>query len=249
MCLVGLRLRTHPGARVLLVGNRDEFYKRPTAAADFWADAPHVLGGRDLEAGGTWLGVTRSGRWATVTNFRAPEERKADRKTRGALVSEFLRGDASPSAYADYVLEHGSEQNGFNLLLGDVDDVVYVSNILGRSERLSEGDHVLSNHHLDTPWPKTRKLREALERASDDEEALLSVLGDRTIAPDADLPDTGVGLILERVLSPMFISTPAYGTRASSLLRIGDDQAIRFVERSYEPDGAVRETRRFDIHH
>lgn len=247
MCLVGLRLRTHAGARVLLLGNRDEFHSRPTRSADFWEGAKDVLSGLDLEAGGTWLGVTRAGRWATVTNYRAPEERRASRASRGDLVKDFLLGGETPEAYAERVLTDGIERNGFNLLLGDRDEVVYASNMTSSYEKVAPGDHVLSNHLLDTPWPKARRLRAALATAPSDDETLLAILADRTPAPDEELPDTGVGLALERMLSPMFISSPAYGTRASSLLRIDDDGRIHFVERSFGPDGHATGTRRFEL--
>ncbi len=248
MCLVGLRLGTHPGCSVLLVANRDEFHARPTAPADGWPDEVDVIGGRDLQAGGTWLGATRTGRWAAITNFRAPGAGREMRASRGGLVSAYLRGTASPNVHASTVLAQAHDYDAFNLLLGDRGEVFYVSSMLGTARRLEPGDHVLSNHHLGTPWPKTRRLLEALRSAPPeaDDEHFFAMLADRTPAPDDELPDTGVGLPLERVLAPAFIVTPSYGTRASSVLRI-DETSVQLAERSFAPDGVACGTRRLRL--
>ena len=250
MCLVGLRLRTHPGHALVLAANRDEFHARPAAAAAFWDDAPHVLAGRDLEAGGTWPGVTRRGRWATVTNFRHPDERRAGTPSRGNLVRDFLVGETAPSEFAERVLSEASRYNALNLLVGEGDEVFYVSSRESHARRLAPGDYGLSNHALDTPWPKVRRLKEGLAGLGPGEpsaDALLALLADRTGAPDHELPDTGVGVELERVLAPAFLEGPVYGTRASSVLVLSDDGRITFVERGFGPFGAELETRRFEL--
>ena len=253
MCLLTFRWNQHPTHALVLAANRDEFYERPTDPAHFWDDAPHVLAGRDRSAGGTWMGVTRTGRWAALTNVRALDIRdpKPDAPSRGHLVADFLTGTTSPRNYIADVAARGSRYNGFNLLVGTPACCLYYSNHDGTIRTVSPGTHGLSNHLLDTPWPKversTRRLEQAVETANGaapNPNALLDLLDDRTRAPDEALPDTGVGLEAERMLSPPFIESPDYGTRASTVLLLRYDGRVRFVEQTFV-QGTPDRTREF----
>ena len=253
MCLIAFRYQQHPTHALILAANRDEFYARPTAPAQFWDDAPAVLAGRDQQAGGTWMGVTRTGRWAALTNVRALDVQapKPDAASRGHLVSEYLTGTAAPRTYLASIADAEDAYNGFNLLVGTPDACWYASNHGVAPQSVSPGTHGLSNHVLDTPWPKvqrtTRRLDETLSASNGsapDADVLLDLLDDRTPAPDEALPDTGVGLEAERMLSPPFIESPDYGTRASTVLLIGHDGAIRFIERTFRK-GTPTRTRAF----
>lgn len=246
MCLIVFAFEARADLPLVIAANRDEAYARPTAAAAPWADAPHVIGGRDLRAGGSWLGITRRGRWAAVTNFRdGPSEGRPGR-SRGHLVADFLTGDVAPAAYLRGLLPHAHEYNGFNLLVGDREAVRWYSNraddhpLLDRD--LPPGVYGLSNHLLDTPWPKVEKGRADLARALDagaDPDAVLEGLLDRTLADDAELPNTGVPLDLERALSARFITGTDYGTRSSTVVRVAADGTAVLVERSFLPPDSV----------
>jgi uncharacterized protein with NRDE domain len=240
MCLILLAHRVHPGYPLVFAANRDEFYDRPTAAAEFWPDATQVLAGRDLRAGGTWMGVTRQGRWAAVTNYRDPPVARPAGPSRGGLVAEFLSGESSAADYASEVTQRAKEYDGFNLLVGDAEAMFYFGNRDGRLRPLPAGIYGLSNHLLDTPWPKVKRGKRALAAllAGGDRlgpEALFALLYDTEIAPREELPDTGIGDEWERVLSASFIATAAYGTRSSTALLIDRAGMVTFVERSFLP--------------
>jgi uncharacterized protein with NRDE domain len=242
MCLILVAIDAHPKYKLVIAANRDEFYDRPTAPAAFWPDAPQLLAGRDLREGGTWIGVTRAGRIAAVTNYRDPESNKANAPSRGKLVSDFLLGQGHPFQYLEQLSRDANRYSGFNLLVGQRGEVYWYSNHGQEIRKLSPGIHGLSNHLLDTPWPKVKKGSEALGRvlAAEDPSAdeLFQLLIDHTTAPDECLPDTGVGLELERMLSPIFISSPGYGTRSSTVIMMDHSGTIAFTERSF---GARRE--------
>lgn len=244
MCLIAFAWRVNPLFPLVVAANRDEFLRRPTAPASFWGDAPRVLAGRDLEAGGTWLGVTTSGRFAALTNFRDPRTHREGRKTRGELVARFLEGDETPGAYLDRLLESAAHYNGFSLLVGDGSRLFVFSNVDGEPAEVPPGVHGLSNNLLDTPWPKVERTRAALASIASDPspDALLTLLADATRPPDADLPETGVGLEVERLLSSPFIESPSYGTRSSTALLVSRDRIV-FVERTH-PE---RVDRRFEF--
>jgi uncharacterized protein with NRDE domain len=239
MCLIVVAHRAHPEHRLVVAANRDELHARPTAPAAWWEDAPDVLAGRDLSAGGSWMGITRGGRFAAVTNFREWPLASAER-SRGHLVAGFLRSAEAPEAYGREVLREGGRYAGFNLLLGDGETMVYLSNRDPRVRVLEPGVYALSNHLLDTPWPKVRRARRAMDDAlaasgGPWDAALWEMLADRIAAADDDLPDTGLGLDRERLLSPPFIAGAEYGTRASTVLTVSADGQVRFVERSVVP--------------
>jgi uncharacterized protein with NRDE domain len=255
LCLIGLALDAHPRWPLVIAANRDEHFDRATAPLDWWRtsdDAPWLLGGRDLVAGGTWLALSEHGRIGALTNVRDPARQRRDAASRGVLVTAWLEGGrAAPPA---------QPVNPFNLLGGELQDNRWwwLSDPKGRPTPIGAGVHAVSNGAFDEPWPKVRLLRQALQdslaAASDDEDALLArlfgALGDRRAAPDADLPDTGVGLERERWLSPAFIAARAdarYGTRSSIVLLGSRDTAnrwqLRIVEHTHDRAGAMVQAR------
>ncbi len=242
MCLILLATQMHSAYPLVLAANRDECYDRPAAPATWWAEAPGMLAGRDLQGRGTWMGVARDGRWAAVTNVRelsVPERR--DAPSRGWLVSDFLRGAWSVEAYLAALAPRADEWNGFNLLVGDAAGAWWLSNRAEGPVRVEPGVHGLSNALLDTPWPKVERGRDDLARilaGPEDamEASLFRTLALRDPAPDDRLPDTGVGIHAERMLSSLFISSLGYGTRASTVLRIRRDGRVFFAERTIDPE-------------
>jgi uncharacterized protein with NRDE domain len=246
MCLILLSFRQDPEYPVIFASNRDEFFARPAEPARFWGEVPDMLAGRDLQAGGTWLGITRSGRFATVSNVREPDLHDVRAPSRGQLVTDFLRGEISPEAYLARIAKVADRYNGFNLLLGDSDAIFFFSNREGSTpkgfRRLLPGLYGLSNHLLDTPWPKVETgkaaLRAAMERGDFDEEHLLAILRDDSMPVLGTLPETGVGPEWERVLAPVFITSESYGTRASTAIRIHRTGKVSFVERTF-PEGVT----------
>lgn len=238
MCLILLAYDAHPLYRLILAANRDEFFSRPAAPAAFWEDAPQLLAGRDLKEGGTWLGLTRSGRISAITNYRDPRSERKDAPSRGGLVSGFLRGAMPVEDYLAFLGREGAAYNGFNLIFGEMNRLCWFSNRGGDPQFLQPGIHGLSNHLLDTPWPKVSHGKEAVERLvitgkNIEPDVLFAILADRTIAPDPLLPETGVGIELERLLSPLFISAPTYGTRSSTVILIDREGEVTFIERSF----------------
>ena len=251
MCLILFAWKAHERFPLVLAANRDEFYDRPSAPTAFWEDEPDLLAGRDLRDGGTWLGITRSGRLAALTNYRDPASLKAGAPSRGALTSDYLRGRESPKAHLDRIGPAADRYNGFGLVCGNRDGLFFFSNRGGRG-RVPAGVHGLSNRLLDTPWPKVEKGREALlgllgGKDGPSPGALFEILQDRSRPPDEQLPETGVGIEWERILSPLFIESPAYGTRSSTVLLIDRDGVVTFVERVFNGRTEPRAERRFDF--
>ena len=243
MCLILLACRAHPEYPLVFAGNRDEAYERPSAAADFWKDEPDVFGGRDLEKHGTWLGVTRTGRMAAVTNYRDGPTRRPAPRSRGELTADFLHGNEAPEAYLKSVAPKSGQYGGFSLLIGDIGHLWSYSNRGAGIEEITPGVHGLSNHLLDTPWPKVTRGRQrvaALLEASEAKliEGLFDALADRVVAADTELPDTGVGAGRERELSPAFIAGERYGTRASTVLLVSHGGKVTFIERRFDALGA-----------
>ncbi|HEX2797342.1 MAG TPA: NRDE family protein [Immundisolibacter sp.] len=225
---------------LLLAANRDELYERPAAPAQFWPEAPQLLAGRDLLAGGTWLGVTRDGRFAAVTNYREPRTVDPPPRSRGALARDYLLGGTSAGQYVQSLPAHAADYAGFNLLCGDRQSLWWYSNRGGPPRRLPPGIYGLSNHLLDTPWPKVQASKAALAelcaRGAASTDALLDLLQDRRTHPaDAD-PAIGLDAALAQALSAIFIETPRYGTRCSTVLRLSADARVELAERRHAPE-------------
>lgn len=249
MCLIAIAWQAHPEFPLIVAANRDEWRDRPALPAHWWSDHPDLLAGRDLQAGGTWMGVTRGGRFAAVTNFREPSERRTTALSRGALVADFLQGRESPEEFLRALAGRAARYNGFNLLVGDAATLLYFGSREGEVRAVAPGVHALSNHLLDEPWPKVARAREATRDAlgeSGGDVRLFDMLSDATPAPDALLPDTGVGLERERMLSSALIVGAGYGTRTSTVLRATRTTA-RFEERTRDASGSVTSAAAFDF--
>lgn len=248
MCLIVLAW--HPGHALplLVAANRDEFHARPTAAMAEWPDAPGLIAGRDLQAGGTWLGIGPEGRFAALTNIRDPQAEQGSR-SRGELPLRFLLGNQGPEAFLNELRREADEYSGFNLLVGDRHALWHFNSHGGKAQALPAGIHGVSNAGLDTPWPKLERAKAALAATLEapDEQALFALLADTTKPDDAALPKTGVSLDLERLLGSVFITSPTYGTRASTLLFGYGDGRRRIIERSFGAEGIPIGEARFEI--
>lgn len=239
MCLIIFAYDCHPRYKLVMAANRDEFYRRADQPAAFWSDHPTILAGRDLEHGGTWMGITTAGRFAALTNYRDPASISPNAPSRGHLVQNFLAGTADPMAYIKDLPDQGAAYNGFNLLAGDQDSLYYFSNREKLIRRIEPGVHGISNSLLDVPWPKlTRCVDTLFGHLCQDEidvEALFTMMADRFQPPDEDLPKTGVSLAFEQMLAPAFVLSSEYGTKSTSVLLIGHDKQVSFTERSFKP--------------
>ena len=239
MCLIVFAWQPESPTVLRLAANRDEFYSRPSAALSEWPDAPGVFAGRDLQAGGTWLGVTAQGRFAALTNIRDPRQ-KAGPRSRGALTADYLLGQESAPAYLDRIMRDATEYAGFNLLVGDAQQLWHFNSQEGQPRQLESGIYGLSNASLDTPWPKLLRARDALsERIDGVDEDLLEMLSGSRWSAGWLLPDTGVGLATERLLSSVFIASATYGTRASTVLNLKQNGGWSITERSFGPHSTV----------
>lgn len=252
MCLILFAWRAHPAYRLVVAANRDEFHQRPTRPADFWPHEAGLLAGRDVQAGGTWLGVTRSGRFAAVTNYREPLAPETPlERSRGELVTDFLTGDLPPREQAERLNLSGVRYRGFSLLLGTSEHLAYVSNRHERRVDIAAGCHGLSNHLLNTDWPKVQAGRARLERllAEDriDPEALLDLLTERSLVPGDMPPGADEGEIRRHLMDHYFILSPDYGTRSSTVVLMAPDGRMTFIERRFAPDGSETGTSRFEL--
>lgn len=244
MCLIFLSINQHPSYKLVLAANRDEFYARRTSAAEFWKNHPAILGGCDLEAVkpdgtcGTWMASNKNGRIAMVTNYRDLKNLKTNAPSRGHLVTNFLLTDDKPEDYLRAIEPSAQEFNGFNLIVGSADGLYYLSNYKKGVDKVADGFHGLSNALLDTPWPKVKNGKEIMKplfsQEKIDVEKILNALHDEHQAADDQLPDTGVGIERERMLSSMFIKMPNYGTRCSTVVTIDRNNKATFTERVYD---------------
>ncbi|MGI2327533.1 NRDE family protein [Planococcus sp. YIM B11945] len=237
MCLINFQLNEHPKYKLIVAANRDEFYNRPSQPAHFWEDEPVVLAGRDLLQGGTWLGITKTGRFAALTNYRDPSKPEAGKISRGAIVKDFLVGSEHAETFLNTL--EPADYTGFNVLAGTADQLFYYNNLQGAAVEVPAGTHGLSNHFLNTPWPKVVKGKKLLSEYTALHENLhldtiFAILANAEQATDAVLPKTGIGLEFERKLSAMFIKTPEYGTRSASIVLIDYENNVTFAERTYE---------------
>jgi len=242
MCLILLSFQQRTDYPLVFAANRDEFYDRASAPAAFWEEAPELLAGRDLVAGGTWFGVTKTGRLAAITNYREPGFHRFTAPSRGKVVSDFLLSEEEPEEYLRRLEADAHRCNGFSLILGYPGRLFYFSNRNDRFTELKPGLYGLSNHLLDSPWPKVERGKKALadvlfrgelprEKIM---EGLFQVLADRKRPEDGELPDTGVGLEWERVLSSLFVTSPVYGTRSSTVLLVDREGTVTFEERVFD---------------
>lgn len=252
MCLINFNFRNHSKYKLIVAANRDESYARPTASAHFWEDEALILAGRDLLKGGTWLGITKNGRFAALTNYRDPSLPIIGRFSRGDIVQQYLTTDVEPHTFIRKLADERSLYDGFNIIVGNGDQLIHYNNILNETNVISPGTHSLSNHTLNTPWPKVvtgkKKLSDYVStiQNSIDMDSLFDILSDRTIAEDNKLPETGVGLEMERVLSPLFIKSPNYGTRSSTIVLIDRENNVTFAERVFV-EGGLYEEKRFNF--
>jgi uncharacterized protein with NRDE domain len=237
MCLILFAYKVHPKYKLMVAANRDEFYQRPTAPVHFWEDDPEILAGRDLEKLGTWMGVTKTGRFAALTNYRDPEEVTQGKRSRGELVANALQYKGDIKEYMQSLVRNNDTYPGYNLLAGDSDELYYYSNVGKELITVTPGIYGVSNHLLNTTWPKVQTGKEGLAAILDSNqedlvEPLLTLLQKADQAPDEKLPQTGVSLDLERMLSSMFIKSDNYGTRSSTILLM-DEQEIHYLERVF----------------
>ncbi|WP_281646930.1 NRDE family protein [Parendozoicomonas sp. Alg238-R29] len=243
MCLIALNWDPDSDHPLIMLSNRDEFYQRPTRKAHFWDKHPDIFGGLDLRAGGTWLAVSTKGRLAAITNFR--ELDTSGERSRGELTSGFLNTDVTAEVFLKQVHTRNKQYAGFNLLLGDNTGLWYYSNRENIIRQLKPGLYGLSNGLLNTPWPKVRRLKKHLKQAISNHEInpkhLIKLLHDEHRPPDDQIPDTGVDPIWERMLSPCFIHSPAYGTRNSVALILKRDGSINWHEQQYDVEGELEQ--------
>lgn len=251
MCLIFFSLKNHPVYKLIVAANRDEFYSRETSAAQFWEDNPDVLGGRDNKAGGTWMAVTKAGRIGFVTNYRDPRKINPQALSRGQLVADYCRKTDRPEDYLKTVESGAFSYNGFNLIVGNPDELWYFSNHRAGIDKLQPGFYGLSNHLLETPWPKVTRGKEKLGQIFKSEkiqvERIFEALFDDQTTPDENLPDTGIGLERERALSSIFIRTPGYGSRSSTVVLVDSKNNLFFSERTYDLNTFEYTTRLFEF--
>lgn len=251
MCLIFISINNHPTYKLIIAANRDEFYNRKTAAADFWEDKPNILGGRDLEACGTWMAMTKIGRIGMITNYRDPQNINPKAPSRGELVSDYLEKGTHGLSYLNSIELKAKDYNGFNLIVGTQDELWYLSNYKKGIEKLKPGLFGLSNHLLETPWPKIirgkEKLAPLLKEKTIDTKNVFEVLCDSQQAIDENLPNTGIGLERERMLSSMFIKSPNYGSRCSTVVLIDCQNQVQLTERVYDLTSFDYTTRNFNF--
>ncbi|MBL4752985.1 MAG: NRDE family protein [Flavobacteriales bacterium] len=239
MCLILFKYKSHKKYKLILAANRDEFYKRPTLPLHWWKDQQGILAGRDQEKDGTWMGINKNGRFAAITNFRKMPVTKQFESSRGALVTDFISNDLSEPEYTSKLRDCGDDYDGYNLIFGHVDSLSYFSNRGAEEAEIAPGTYGLSNHLLNTPWPKVQNGRQRIDDVCSEDavspDFIFNILRNRDVGEDAQLPDTGLDLELERLLSPSFIKSENYGTRSSTVLMVDWDNNVTLEERSYIP--------------
>lgn len=237
MCLILFSWKTHAKYKLVLAANRDEFYDRPTKPANFWEDYPEVIAGRDEKSGGTWIGITKSGRLAALTNYRALQNIGPNAASRGRFTSDFLTRKDTPEQYIRKIKNSGIHYNGFNLMVGNSDSLFYYNNVNHNIKEIDPGTYGLSNGFFQENWPKIKKGRTALKAIIKQPEIsandLLNILNNNAITEDKYLPKTGIPVDKERLLSPLFIKMKGYGTRCSTLIFTDYQDKIKFIEKTY----------------
>lgn len=238
MCLIVFGYKAHSSYDLIFAANRDENHSRPTRAAKYWDNYTHLLAGKDLKAGGTWLGINKLGAMAAITNYRDPAIQKENSPSRGHLVLDFLKNSGSPENYLKNVDRKANAYNGFSLVLGNMRKLMFYSNQQQTKKVIEPGIHGLSNHLLDTPWPKVERAKEGLRQVMEEpeisEDALFSLLADEEKPSEEQLPDTGIPHHLEKKVSPIFIKSEDYGTRSSTVLLIHKNGEVTFTEKRFK---------------
>ncbi|MDD2734107.1 MAG: NRDE family protein [Desulfuromonadaceae bacterium] len=252
MCLIVFAYKCHPDYQMILGANRDEFRDRPTESAGFWLSAPYLVAGRDMQAGGTWMGLTTTGKFAAITNYRDPRKQAKDQPSRGKLVSDYLQGASlTPEEYQATLNRDGQKYDGFNFLYGTLDKLYYFTNRGGSSGPVSFGIHGLSNHLLDSHWPKVTiaksRMETIVQNGNVDSEQIFAALSDPVPFADNLLPDTGVGLERERMLSPLYIENKEYGTRSSTVILVDRKGYTTFIERVFDHSSGTSSTQNFNF--
>ncbi len=235
MCIIVLAYNHHQDYKLILAANRDEFYERPSLQAHYWKDEP-ILAGKDLKEGGTWCGINKNGRIAAITNYRDLKSIKKDAVSRGKIVTDYLLGYSSPELYSKGLKDSSKQFNGYSLIFGNREDLYFFSNRSKDAIKLEPGIHGLSNHLLNTPWFNVKRAKELLKNAVDKGNNLindlLKLLSDKTLSPDDELPETGLKKEIEKSISSIFVETPEYGTRASTVILIDKNDKVIFAEKS-----------------
>ncbi|MRI33115.1 hypothetical protein EOPP23_08980 [Endozoicomonas sp. OPT23] len=249
MCLISFSWQPEAKYPLVMVANRDEFYARPTAQVHYWEDNPDVLGGRDLQANGSWLAINKKGRFAAVTNYREVPIIQGE-LSRGNLVRDFLENGQSPEEYLSIIHNQADMYSGFNLLIGDKNGIYYYSNRMNEVVKLKPGVHALCNHLLDTPWPKLTAAKQGLSSALDCDnhcqpESLIQIMNNASQASEDSLPSTGISIEREKLLSSRFIASNDYGTRNTSVLILNDQGELNWLEQNYSEQGVKGEQLEF----
>lgn len=241
MCLIAIAFGVDPCRPLVVAANRDEAYARPTMPSHWWEEAP-ILAGRDLEKGGTWMGISKSGHFCALTNYRDPAERTEGKKSRGHIVRSFLESDHTADVFLNELDRERNQYPGFNVIAGTAEALhVYSSRSGKKAFPLEPGIHALSNAFLNTPWPKTECIKKQMAQSLGSRENLFRMLQDKRAASDEELPATGVSLEWERLLSPIFIESPHYGTRCSTIVEVNSRQAANWTERTFKRGFPVEE--------
>lgn len=237
MCLMVFANNYHSEYKLIFAANRDEFYERPSSPVHFWK-VDTILAGKDLKDGGTWCGINKNGRFAAITNYRNIKAIKKDAVSRGKIVTDFLTGTSSPELYSKGLANSANQYNGYSFVFGNISELFFFSNQSAKLLKIESGIHGLSNHLIDTPWFNVRRGKELLERAVNKGdnfiEDLFALLSDTTSSPDNELPDTGLDKKTEKSISSIFVETPGYGTRSSSVILIDRNDNVTFVEKSLD---------------
>ncbi len=250
MCLIVLGRNIHPKYKLILVANRDEFYERPTQIAHQWEGPLKLLAGKDLEAGGTWIGINRVGHLAAVTNYRDPISYQKNKASRGQIPVNFLSEKMPAETYVEELSKQSGNFNGFNLLALDQESLVHYNNQNGNPSKLDDGIHAVSNATLNTPWPKVVRAKELFESViggNFSHDDLITMMGDDKTADPQDLPDTGIPKDLEEAVSAMCIRTEKYGTCSTTAISLSHDGEVQFTEKSYPVGKRIEGVKRFSF--
>ena len=253
MCLILFSLNKHRDYKLVLAANRDEFFERPTLKSEYWKENPNILGGQDVISGGTWLGLTKTGRFIAITNYRDFTLERKNPRSRGEISKKFLLENIDVISFLTEISSKKHLYNGFNLILSDdqFNTIYHYSNVTDQYQQIEEGFHGLSNHLLDTPWPKItygiNKLKNFVENNSNDPTRIYKILRNEIEADDNNLPDTGISYDLEKKLSPVFISMKGYGTRSSTVMFVDYENRVSFYEVTYNEKKEIIGNQAFDL--